>query len=101
MQTLRLSLRIAVAAFLLLCSLSAHTDEPRSRAARAAFQRANPCPSTQQARGPCPGFVVAHILPLCAGGEDRPTNMQWQTRPESFIKDRHEWRLCRLLKRHD
>ncbi len=99
MQALRLSLGAAVA---VLC-LAAQAADPtsRSRAARAAFTRAHPCPASHQVRGPCPGYVVDHILPLCAGGDDRPENMQWQTRADGLQKDRHEWRLCRLLKQTD
>lgn len=66
----------------------------RSRAARAAFQRLNPCPATGLPRGACPGYVVDHVEPLCAGGLDDPVNMQWQTVEEAKIKDREERRLC-------
>ncbi len=96
MQALRLSLGAAVAV-LCLAAQAADTT-PRSRAARAAFTREHPCPASHLVRGPCPGYVVDHILPLCAGGEDRPENMQWQTRTDGLQKDRHEWRLCRLMK---
>jgi hypothetical protein len=37
---------------------------------RAAFMKYHQCPSTGQARGACPGYVVDHIKPLCAGGAD-------------------------------
>ncbi len=62
----------------------------RSPAARAAFQRANPCPSTGRPTGSCPGYVVDHIQPLKRGGADRPDNMQWQTVAEARAKDRIE-----------
>ena len=70
----------------------------RSKAERAAFLRANPCPVTGKARGACPGYVVDHIRPLCAGGPDQPSNMQWQTVAAAKIKDRDEWRECRALR---
>ena len=42
-----------------------------------AFKRHNPCPSTGERGGKCPGYVVDHIQPLCAGGADNhQTNMQ-------------------------
>lgn len=66
----------------------------RSPAARYAFVKANPCPATGQSRGACPGWVVDHIHPLCAGGADHHTNMQWQTVAEAKIKDKEERRLC-------
>lgn len=69
--------------------------EPRSYAARAAFVKTNPCPLTGQPRGPCPGYVVDHVVPLCAGGADAPTNMQWQTVEAGKAKDREERLACR------
>jgi len=62
----------------------------RCSAARAAFERDNPCPSTGQPRGACPGYVVDHITPLKRGGADLPANMQWQTTQEARAKDRVE-----------
>lgn len=59
------------------------------------FRKANPCPGTGLTTGRCPGHVVDHIVPLCACGPDRPSNMQWQTTAESKIKDRLERAQCR------
>lgn len=70
----------------------------RSPATRAAFVKANPCPATGQPRGACPGYVVDHIHPLCAGGLDHPSNMQWQTVADAKIKDREERKMCRAQK---
>ncbi len=67
----------------------------RSTAVRAAFQRHHPCPSTHRKVGTCPGYVVDHVVPLCAGGADAPSNMQWQTKIDSYRKDAQERRLCR------
>jgi len=67
----------------------------RSSGQRAAFQREHPCPATGERRGPCPGWVVDHIHPLCAGGADHPDNLQWQTVAEARVKDRQERELCR------
>jgi len=62
---------------------------------RAAFVKSHPCPSTGRGRGACPGYVVDHIKPLCAGGEDHPRNMQWQTVADAKIKDRKERAICK------
>lgn len=67
----------------------------RSRAARAEFQRQQPCPANGARRGPCPGHVVDHVVPLCAGGADHPSNMQWQPVLRAKEKDRLERRICR------
>ena|SRR5579859_1063938 len=41
-----------------------------------------------------PGYVVDHIVPLCAGGADASSNMQWQTVAEAKVKDRRERAQC-------
>ncbi len=71
---------------------------PRDPAQRAEFQRTHPCPTTGATRGACPGYVVDHVTPLCAGGLDRPSNMQWQTVLEAKVKDQEERRLCAELR---
>ena len=40
------------------------------------------------------GYVVDHIVPLCAGGADASSNMQWQTVEEAKVKDRQERAMC-------
>ncbi len=93
MQALRLQ---AVAAILMmLCSASPNAAE-RSHAARAEFQRQHPCPATGEARGACPGYVVDHVIPLCAGGPDAAINMQWQAVEDAKAKDREERKLCTM-----
>jgi hypothetical protein len=62
----------------------------RSQAARAAFKREHPCPATQQPTGPCPGYIIDHVIALKRGGPDSPSNMQWQTVDEAKAKDRVE-----------
>ena len=87
-------------AILLALLLSSNSDAgPRSAAERHAFQREHPCPSTGQHRGSCPGYVIDHVQPLCAGGPDRRANMQWQTVSDARAKDRWERRVCRERRR--
>lgn len=69
----------------------------RSASARYAFRKAHPCPATDKRTGACPGYIVDHIMPLCAGGADDPANMQWQTKEDALAKDKEEWKLCRSL----
>ena len=81
----------ALFGFLFACMCASTQPSPaRSKQARAEFQRATPCPVTSKARGPCPGYVVDHIVPLCRGGPDTAANMQWQTVAEGRAKDKME-----------
>ncbi|MBI1175669.1 MAG: HNH endonuclease [Sideroxydans sp.] len=89
---------------LLLLAFSVQSAEARihrSSAARHAFERSHPCPSTGKNRGSCPGYVIDHIVPLCAGGADDPANMQWQEMKASKLKDNQERRTCRELRKHN
>ena len=78
---------------LMALSLIASQADARSRQARAEFVRSHPCP-TGQHKG-CAGYVVDHVVPLCAGGADEQRNMQWQTVADGKVKDRAERALCR------
>lgn len=93
MRHLLLALILAVA-----YAPPSEAKQPRSSSAIAAFKRHNPCPTTGARRGACAGYIIDHIIPLCAGGPDKPINMQWQTRSNSLIKDRAERRQCRTLR---
>ena len=86
----------------LLVALStgfAQAAESRRPSARAEFARMNPCPATGKTRGACPGYVVDHVIPLCAGGPDHHSNMQWQTVADAKIKDAEERRMCAKARR--
>lgn len=66
----------------------------RSREAKDEFLRRTGYPHGR------PGYVVDHVVPLCAGGADAPSNMQWQTVEEGKVKDRQERATC-AARRHD
>lgn len=68
--------------------------EARDPAQVRAFRATHACPSTGKMTGACPGWVVDHAYPLCAGGADLPSNMTWQETRQSYIKDRIERELC-------
>jgi hypothetical protein len=74
--------------------VSSHGKIKRSGAAKDAFKREQPCPSTGKGSGGCPGYVIDHVDPLECGGPDAPSNMQWQTIADGKAKDKTE-RLCR------
>jgi hypothetical protein len=68
-----------------------HGRIKRSEAAKDAFKRQHPCPSTgRSSSGACPGYVIDHVKPLANGGADAPSNMQWQTKEAAKAKDKWE-----------
>jgi hypothetical protein len=91
----------AIGLAVLLCAwlLSAEATIARDRKQRSLFMQSHPCPANGHIRGKCPGYVIGHTTPLCAGGADRWSNMQWQTIEEAKIKDREERTLCAQQKR--
>lgn len=83
---------------LLLIWSSAEAQIKRSAAEVLAFKRHNPCPATGLRRGACPGWDVDHVRPLCAGGEDTASNMQWLSKEDHRFKTLVDVRECRRLK---
>ena len=69
----------------------------RSAWSRSQFRAATPCPSSGETFGSCPGYVVDHVVPLCACGPDYAPNMQWQTTADARAKDKVERKQCREL----
>lgn len=92
------ALRLVLVAVLALTNIAAG-GSLRSAAEKHAFQREQPCPSTGERRGRCPGYVIDHVQPLCAGGADHRSNMQWQTTHDAAVKDREELRMCRAQRK--
>ena len=80
--------------FMVACSLDSLAKSHRSEAQKNAFKHANPCPSNGNNHGPCPGYVIDHIVPLACGGPDDASNMQWQTIEDGKIKDSFELSMC-------
>ena len=96
--------RAAALAAAVLALASVFTDataEPikRSSAAKREFRASHPCPATDKSVGPCAGYVIDHIVPLCAGGADRADNMQWQTVAVGKEKDLLVAAFCRDLRK--
>lgn len=83
-----------------LLALVAFSAQARDPAAVREFRKTHPCPATNKTTGACPGWVVDHAWPLCAGGPDSASNLQWQTRADALAKDKVEWRVCRTLRAH-
>ena len=85
---------------ILLAVLFAGSALARDPAQVRAFRKQHPCPATEKHTGPCPGYVVDHIVPLCAGGADHPKNLQWQDKKTAAAKDVLEKRHCACLRAH-
>lgn len=79
--------------------LAANAQAVRDRAQVRAFRAENPCPVTGRTRGACPGWHVDHVTPLCAGGADRPHNMQWITKEDHRFKTYVDVRECRKARK--
>lgn len=67
--------------------------------AQVSFMKRHPCPVNDNTRGPCPGYAVSLIQPLCAGGSDRASNMQWLAVAEAKKKDRLDAQKCRAYRK--
>lgn len=76
--------------FALLAQQTMILDLPRGPAA-AQFRRATGYPDGRA------GYVVDHVIPICAGGPDIVSNMQWQEARESYRKDTFERQLCAAM----
>jgi hypothetical protein len=74
----------------------AYAKKPRSSTAIKEFKFQNPCPAAGATKGSCKGYIIDHIVPLCADGADAAANMQWQTVAEAKMKDVEERKMCRL-----
>lgn len=88
---------IFVAVLSALCISTLPATTLRSSSAKAEFKREHLCPANGHRSGPCPGYVIDHIVPLSCNGADAPSNMQWQTIADAKAKDRWE-RNCMLWK---
>ncbi len=44
-----------------------------------------------------PGWIIDHVIPLACGGDDKPTNMQWQRKDAATAKDEWERKECRSI----
>lgn len=78
----------------------AQAATPRGTKAPAEFRKYTACPATNKFTGPCPGYIMDHMVPLRCNGPDVATNLQWQTRAESDAKDRWEGQCWRYFKGH-
>ena len=99
-QRVRFSIGDTVVALFagLTCTI-ASTAQARPSNAEIFFRLANPCPSTGETRGACPGYIIDRVIPQACGGAEEPANMQWQTLAQAREKDRWERIGCRRGRR--
>lgn len=81
--------------FLLAVVVISEATVQRSAKVPAAYRKIFACPATGKMTGPCPGYVLDHAWPLCAGGPDEVTNMAWMQADRAKIKDKWEMGLCK------
>jgi hypothetical protein len=79
----------------LVCNMAMSTE--RSSSVAYQFRKLNACPATGKIQRTCPGYVIDHMIPLCAGGPDTVENMVFQAKAASYRKDALERALCRRL----
>lgn len=88
----------AGASALLLLALPAQSIA-RDRKEVRAFRAEHACPATGRTLGTCPGYHVDHIQPLCAGGADHRSNMQWIRVDDHRFKTLVDVRECRKARK--
>lgn len=91
--------RLVLCLVLSFAAMSVAAQTNRDRAQVRAFRAENPCPATGRTRGACPGWEIDHVQSLCAGGHDRPSNMQWITKEDHRFKTLVDVRECRKARR--
>lgn len=69
----------------------AHGRIKRSSAAIREFKQQSGFPNGR------PGYIIDHLIPLCACGPDIAANMQWQRADSAKMKDRLEVETCNRL----
>lgn len=87
-----------------VCTLVAPATEARTERDRAqvrTFRAENPCPATGRTRGPCAGWEIDHAVPLCAGGADHPSNLQWLRKEDHRFKTLVDVKECRKKRKKE
>jgi hypothetical protein len=89
-------LKLAIALMSMAMGVPTMARIPRSSAVVHQFKAGNPCPVNGATRGPCNGWEVDHVIPLCAGGPDTSSNLQWLRKEDHRQKTKVDVLQCRL-----
>ena len=90
---------VLLAAFFSASLSAADCPPARSQTEKIHFAKQHPCPVTNNPVTSCKGYVIDHVVPLCAGGKDVAANMMWQEYVESLEKDSVERAYCQCVRR--
>ena len=82
-----MKIKILLCFYLVICSINVEAKQHRSYKAKVEFKQTHPCPANGNTKGMCPGYIIDHVIALKRGGEDEPSNMQWQTIDDAKQKD--------------
>src|SRR3954464_1184481 len=93
-----LALLLPFALLAALTSASATAARASDPAHRAGFAQKPACPADGKTSGVCAGYVITHVVPLCSGGKDVPSNMRWQPVAETQAGVQEVHHLCRRAK---
>ena len=85
-------------AFLALTSASPTAARATNPGPRALFVQKHPCPADGKSAQACSGYVITHVVPLCSGGRDLPSNMRWQPVAETQASVQEPHKLCHRTK---
>jgi hypothetical protein len=83
-------LRIRNSKYCHTCERTPSGKIKRNSEAKIQFKQNKPCPSTCSTQGGYNGYVIDQVKPLKRGGDDTPSNMQWQTKEQAKQKDKWE-----------
>ena len=95
-SSVRLALTVCLLALPAFFPQHAAANRNLSNATRTDFVKANPCPATGESELACPSYGIGYATPLCAGGSDDISNMQWQRVEEAKEKDRLAQQQCKI-----
>lgn len=75
-------------------AVAAPTTQQVSATTRTLFEKLTPCPGKKIGEDICTGYIMVYVDPLCNGGKDSPTNVNWLPMLDLKNKQRHDQTIC-------